>query len=310
MGRVNETRPRDLGTTTSERFTLQVGEFSGTLEELVLAAQRGDLDLRQLSVAQVTSQVSRHLAGHAPGADLREAAEALGLLSRLLAMKAARVTESEAQPDDVEEQADESAAGRRLAEYRLFRAAMEALLLEPAETGERSFLSLVSPDVLPVERLRIPPDRLAAAFRQVLQRLQDRAPLPVGMVIFSAEEKAAWLEGLLARGPLDFEAIFAEVESRTRGGRLLSRASRPAEAGAGRRRPARAIRADPGVRRWLRTRLPSSEMRRRVTTLSWSATTSAGPECLPGSMMPSPKTSLWRWRRSALCSTDRSISPS
>ena len=34
------------------------------------------------------------------------------------------------------------------------------------------------------------------------------------MVIFSAEEKAAWLEGLLARGPLDFEAIFAEVESR------------------------------------------------------------------------------------------------
>lgn len=214
MGPVNETRPRDLGTTASERFTLQVGEFSGTLEELVLAAQRGDLDLRELPVAQVTSQVSRHLAGHEPGADLREAAEALGLLSRLLAMKAARVTEGEAQPDDAEEPVDESAAGRRLAEYRLFRAAMEALLLEPAETGQRSFLSLVSPDVLPVERLRIPPDRLAAAFRQVLQRLQDRAPLPVGMVIFSAEEKAAWLEGLLARGPLDFEAIFAEVESR------------------------------------------------------------------------------------------------
>ena len=89
--------------------------------------------------------MSRHLAGHEPGADLREAAEALGLLSRLLAMKAARVTEGEAQPDDAEEPVDESAAGRRLAEYRLFRAAMEALLLEPAETGQRSFLSLFSP---------------------------------------------------------------------------------------------------------------------------------------------------------------------
>ncbi len=199
-------------TAVPRRFQVQVGEFDGSLEELVLAAQRGDVDLRELPVAQVTSQVSRQLSGIELGGDLRDAAEALGLLSRLLSMKAARVTEIDVEPE--EEPIVESEAGRRLAEYRLFRAAMEALLLEPAEIGQRSFLGLVAPEVLPVERLRIPPDRLAAAFRQVLERLQEAAPLPVGMVTFSVEEKAAWLLDLLTRGAVDFEAIFAEVTSR------------------------------------------------------------------------------------------------
>ena len=65
------------------------------------------------------------------------------------------MTEVDVEPE--EEAPPETDAGRRLAEYRLFRAAMEALLLEPAETGERSFLGLVAPEVLPLERLRIPP---------------------------------------------------------------------------------------------------------------------------------------------------------
>ena len=195
------------------RFPVEVGGFSGTLEELVLAAQRGDVDLRDLPVAEVTTQVSRQLTGSELGGDLRDAAEALGLLARLLSMKAAKVTEGTAELDE-EEAVVESEAGRRLAEYRLFRAAMEALLLEPAETGERSFLGLVAPEVLPLERLRIPPDRLAAAFRQVLERLQDAAPLPVGMITFSVEEKVAWLVELLGRGPVELEAIFAEVTTR------------------------------------------------------------------------------------------------
>jgi len=209
---MSESTPGSSHTAVPRRFPVQVGDFSGSLEELVLAVQRGDVDVRELPVAQVTTQVSRQLSGVELEGDLRDAAEALGLLARLLSMKAARVTEGDVEPD--EEPVVESEAGRRLAEYRLFRAAMEALLLEPAEIGQRSFLGLVAPEVLPVERLRIPPDRLAAAFRQVLERLQDAAPLPVGMVTFSVEEKAAWLLDLLTRGPLDFEAIFTEVTTR------------------------------------------------------------------------------------------------
>jgi segregation and condensation protein A len=209
---MSESAPGGGRTAVPRRFAVQVGDFSGSLEELVLAAQRGDVDLRELPMAEVTSQVSRQLSGIELEGDLRDAAEALGLLARLLSMKAARVTESDVEPE--EEPVAESEAGRRLAEYRLFRAAMEALLLEPAEVGQRSFLGLVAPDVLPVERLRIPPDRLAAAFRQVLERLQDTASLPVGMVTFSVEEKAVWLLDQLTSGPLEFEAVFAEVTSR------------------------------------------------------------------------------------------------
>ncbi|MGD0448034.1 MAG: segregation/condensation protein A [Candidatus Dormibacteria bacterium] len=210
---MSESAPAGPRSGWPRRFPVEVDGFSGTLEELVLAAQRGDVDLRDLPVAQVTTQVSRQLTGSELGGDLRDAAEALGLLARLLSMKAAKVTEGTAELDE-EEAVVESDAGRRLAEYRLFRAAMEALLLEPAETGERSFLGLVAPEILPLERLRIPPDRLAAAFRQVLERLQEGAPLPVGMITFSVEEKVAWLVELLERGPVEFEAIFAEVTTR------------------------------------------------------------------------------------------------
>jgi len=205
--------PNGAGRTTwPRRFPVQVGEFSGSLEELVLAAQRGDVDVREMPLAEVTSQVSRQLTGAEIEGDLRDAAEALSLLARLLGMKAARVTEMDVEPED--EPVVASQAGERLAEYRLFRAAMEALLLEPAENGQRSFLGLVAPDVLPLERLRIPPERLAAAFRQVLERLQDAAPLPVGVGTFSVEEKATWLAELLKGGTVEFEAIFAEVGSR------------------------------------------------------------------------------------------------
>lgn len=214
MGPMTEIRARMDGTGSRTSVGVQVGEFTGTLEELVLGAQRGTVDVRQLPVALVVSQVSRQLGTRELGGDLRDAAEALGLLSRLLALKGARVTEAEPEPEEAEAPADESDAGRRLAEYRLFRAAMEALLAKPAEAGERSFLSVVSPDVLPVERLRIPPERLAAAFRRVLERLQEQEPLPVGRVTFSVEEKVVWLRGLLASGPVDFEAIFAEVQTR------------------------------------------------------------------------------------------------
>ncbi len=214
MGPMSETRDRTEAGAARPPVAVEVGGFTGSLEDLVLSAQRGAVDLRELSVAQVVSQVSRQLGARDLGGDLRDAAEALGLLARLLALKGARVTEAEPEPEEVEAAVDETEAGRRLAEYRLFRAAMEALLLEPAEAGERSFLSVVSPDVLPVERLRIPPERLAQAFRRVLERIQEQEPLPVGVVTFSVEEKMAWLRTLLRAGPMSFDAIFAEVETR------------------------------------------------------------------------------------------------
>jgi len=194
-------------------ITVDAPGFHGSLEELVARANRGDIDLTELTVSTVIADARAALESPERRGDLRAVADGLALLARLVALKAAAVL-----PDQISATADpeedtSSDAGRRLAEYRLFKAAAEALLAEAATDGARSFLGLVSSEVIPVERLRIPPERLAAAFRAVLERLSDAEPLPVA-VTYSVEDKVALLRERLARGPLDFEDVFAGVSSR------------------------------------------------------------------------------------------------
>jgi len=200
----------DAGAAT---ITVDAPGFHGTLEELVARANRGDVDLTELSVSTVVAEARVALESPERRGDLRAVADALALLARLVALKAAA-----ALPDQVDaavepEEDPSTDAGRRLAEYRLFKAAAEALLADAATEGARSFLGLVSSEVIPVERLRIPPERLAAAFRAVLERLSDAEPLPVA-VTYSVEGKVALLRERLARGPLQFEELFAGVASR------------------------------------------------------------------------------------------------
>ena len=198
----------------ASRFPVDVPGFSGTLEQLVARAQRGEVDLDGMAVADITGTFRARMEAAGPDVDLREVADFLSLAARLVALKAARLNpsaraeEEEAEPDPADD------AGRRLSEYRLFKAAADALLAEAAEEGTRSFLGLVAPEVIPVERLRIPPERLAAAFREVLARLSDAEPLPVGSVTFSVEEKMADIRGLLGAGALRFQDLFASVTSR------------------------------------------------------------------------------------------------
>lgn len=200
----------DAGAAT---ITVDTPGFHGSLEELVARANRGDVDLTEMSVTAVVVEARAALETPERSGDLRAVADALALLARLVALKAAAVL-----PDQgsalVETEEDVSTdAGIRLAEYRLFKAAAEALLADAASEGARSFLGLVSTEVIPVERLRIPPERLAAAFRAVLERLSDAEPMPVA-VTYSVEDKVALLRERLARGQLDFEDVFAGVASR------------------------------------------------------------------------------------------------
>lgn len=187
--------------------------FHGTLEELVARANRGDVDLTALPVSEVIAVARGALESPERRGDLRAAADVLALLARLVALKASAVLPDQTSAGLEPEEDPSTDAGRRLAEYRLFKAAAEALLAEAATEGTRSFLGLVSSEVIPVERLRIAPERLAAAFRAVLDRLVDAEPLPVA-VTFSVEDKVLLLRERLTRGPLDFEEVFAGVRSR------------------------------------------------------------------------------------------------
>jgi segregation and condensation protein A len=154
-----------------------------------------------------------------PRPDPREVADFLSLASRLLSLKAARLL-PEGPLDALDPEAGDEGgpvddAGARLAEYRLFKAAAEALLGDIAEQGARSFLGLVAPEVVPVERLAIPPERLAAAFRAVLERLPEAEPFGFDTATFSVAEKIEVLRRLLESRPvIAFEEIFVGVASR------------------------------------------------------------------------------------------------
>ncbi|HEY7925968.1 MAG TPA: segregation/condensation protein A [Candidatus Dormibacteraeota bacterium] len=198
----------------AERFHVEVAGFSGTLEQLVVRAQRGEVDLDGVAVAEITGQYRERMQAAGEQVDLREVADFLSLAARLVALKAARLNPNQAGDEGSEDEAEVDDAGRRLSEYRLFKAAAEALLAEAAEEGTRSFLGLVAPEVIPVERLRIPPERLAAAFREVLLRLDEAEPLAVGAVIFSVDEKMAQIRDRLRGGRLAFEELFATVTTR------------------------------------------------------------------------------------------------
>jgi segregation and condensation protein A len=196
------------------RFPVEVAGFSGTLEQLVVRAQRGEVDLDAIAVAEITAGYRARVDAAGDQADLREMADFLSLAARLIALKAARLNPAESASIDDEDEDLGGDAGRRLTEYRLFKAAAEALLAEVAEEGARSFLGLVAPEVIPVERLRIPPARLAAAFRDVLLRLSEAEPLPIGAVTFSVDDKMDELRARLRGGELAFEDLFAAVATR------------------------------------------------------------------------------------------------
>ena len=204
-----------LGTEES-RFPLAISGYQGTLEDLVRRANRGEVDLTGIQVSEITSSFRARLRTEGDAMPLRDVADFLTLVARLVALKAGSVMpeqgaalEAESEPED-----DETDAGRRLAEYRLFKAAAEALLAEAGDVGARSFLGMVAPEVIPVERMRIPPERLAAAFRAVLERFAEAEPLPVGAVTFSVEEKMDEIRRRLSGGTVAFEDLFSEVGSR------------------------------------------------------------------------------------------------
>jgi segregation and condensation protein A len=206
-------------TESGDRFPVDVPGFRGELEELVHRVQRGDVDITGVPIAEITD-VFRRRVGADPALDPREVADFLTLAGRLLTLKTLRLLpdgplEAFDLPMDGEPADATDDPGARLAEYRLFRAAAEALLSEPAEEGQRSFAGAIAASITEVERLSIAPERLAAAFRAILERLPEPEALVVDAVTFSVDDKVAAIRALLAdRSRVPFDEVFASARSR------------------------------------------------------------------------------------------------
>ncbi|HET9052329.1 MAG TPA: ScpA family protein [Candidatus Dormibacteraeota bacterium] len=200
------------------RFPVDVPGFQGELADLVVQANRGELDLAALPVARITAEFRSRLTSD-PSVDSRDVADFLVLAGRLLSLKAQRLLPDSTIDGHPAEPEDDAAGapdpGARLAEYRLYSAAAEALLAGPSEEGVRSFAGTIAATVEQVERLRIPPERLAAAFQRILERLPEPAGVEPGGRTYSVEEKLAEIRALLAERPrIAFDDVFAAVASR------------------------------------------------------------------------------------------------
>jgi chromatin segregation and condensation protein Rec8/ScpA/Scc1 (kleisin family) len=147
------------------RFPVDVPGFRGPLEQLVGAARRGDVDLGAVSMSEITGGYRGRLTSVGE-LDAQEIADFLDQASRLVALKAAQLM-----PDTgIDLEAEDGAgtppvddAGSRLAEYRLFRAAVDGFLAGATDQPSQSFLAAISPEVVSTEKLSITaPRRLSA----------------------------------------------------------------------------------------------------------------------------------------------------
>lgn len=184
------------------------------LEELVGQAQRKELDLGPVSLADLSRRLRERLDEAGEGVDLLWGAESLEQLSRLLELKLGRGGEELAggAPAGLEEGGPDPQA--RIEEYRIFKAAAGALLAD-SNAGPKAFLRVLGLPLEPRADLHLSPETLALAFGELLAKLPETDELQFTLPRYSVEEKVAWLRRLLSeRSPLAFDEVFASSADR------------------------------------------------------------------------------------------------
>ena len=214
--------PRRTAAALEERcFAIDVPGFTGQLDELVAAAQRGEVDLAPVSVSAITAGFRQRLAGIAEP-DAQGLADFLKQASRLVALKASRVLPDEGIDLEAADAAGDTGPvddpGARLADYRLFRAAVDQFLAGATDEAARSYLAkTLDPDAAPAEKLTISQERLVGALRGALARLPKVATVsvPPPAAAASVDRRCAAVRALLAeRGTVSLDEVFAVATSR------------------------------------------------------------------------------------------------
>lgn len=185
------------------------------LQGLLSQAQRGELDLGDLELTGLASELRGQVVG-VEQLDLLWASESAQTLAKLLELKMGRHLEEaqdaslypEPEPGPVED------PGERLAEYRLFKAAAGVLLAD-ADAGPKAFLRVLGLPVEPRAALKLSPQSLAVALAELLARLPEPTELEVSLPRYSVGEKMAQLRRLLEAEPvLRFDQLFAAAHDR------------------------------------------------------------------------------------------------
>ena len=196
-------------------FTIELDVYSGPYEGLLALILKDDLEIFEVPLRElVTLYRSANPPtppGEAPGSlerdtDFVDSATSLVLLKgRALAPYSAEAegdeTDEDPSPEDLEE---------RLVTYLKIKRGAEAL----RERIQRNAASYPSGHALRPRpgRLRLSPDRLAAAARRAFLRTAEPGVGHLGTVTVTVGELAALIRSSLARGPVSFEDLVRDMD--------------------------------------------------------------------------------------------------
>jgi segregation and condensation protein A len=204
--------PMDPVAGRSHLLEVKTPVFEGPLELLVALAERDDLDILKVPLADLTDAYLVELAALTTP-DPAQMADFLWLASRLLLLKSIRLLPGEPAG---EEEADllgwEEQVRRRLEEYRAYKEMAQALV---ARVDEETFSFSPPVRVVEVDGQEEPlaVDVLVAAFHDVLSRLPPR-PLVVRGRSWTVDEKLDLLEARLRAGAVDLLELILASEDR------------------------------------------------------------------------------------------------
>lgn len=194
------------------RLQIVTPVFEGPLELLLALAEREEVDLLQVSLADLTNDYLRAVAALS-SPDAVEMAEFLWTAARLLLLKSIRLLPNEEVGEEEAGLLDwEDDVRRQLAEYREYKE-MARELMERAASEPYAFASPARPIELVGQEAALEVDLLVRAFQDVLARIPPR-PVTVSGRGWTTAEKIERLISLLMRGPLDLVETLLECEDR------------------------------------------------------------------------------------------------
>jgi segregation and condensation protein A len=191
---------------SATQLELHLETFDGPLELLLMLIEQRRLPITQVSLAQVADQYMAHV--HAqPSLDAELLADFLVIGGKLLLLKSRALLLTEEADAEVEEVASDLA--ERLATYRVFRAAAEALR-DLEQRGERMYPTLREPSIstAPAPLMPIGPEDLLQVWRRFIAEPRPvQAELTVVARASVDERRARILDALRTERQLSFRAI-------------------------------------------------------------------------------------------------------
>jgi segregation and condensation protein A len=194
------------------RLEIATPVFEGSLELLLVLAERDEVDIFEVSLASLTEAYLAEIAA-LEERDPVEMAEFLWLAARLLLLKSIRLLPGE-EPD--EEEADllgwEEDVRTRLLEYRAYKEMAEKLM-ERAAADEPSYPAPARQVEVEGQEEPIQVAALVAAFQAVLARVPPRPLVYVG-TRWTVDDKLAFLQQRLRQGSFDLVEVILDCADR------------------------------------------------------------------------------------------------